>query len=194
MAKTTRGEGARAKLRKYFLEHVGEVLDSATLFEVSGGTNEFGRRIRELRNEEGYDIRTHNDRSDLKPGQYILLSSKPKPAFERSISKETRSLVLDRNGFTCQMCGAAAGEPHPYDNGRKTRLHLGHIIDKSMGGDDSPNNLRAICSVCNEGASNLTLNRPDTIKLIAQVRRAPAKDQIDVLKWLLTKFPQHGKD
>ena len=194
MAKTTRGEGARAKLRKYFLEHVGEVLDSATLFEVSGGTNEFGRRIRELRNEEGYDIQTHNDRSDLKPGQYILLSSKPKPAFERSISKETRSLVLDRNGFTCQMCGAAAGEPHPYDNGRKTRLHLGHIIDKSMGGDDSPNNLRAICSVCNEGASNLTLNRPDTIKLIAQVRRAPAKDQIDVLKWLLTKFPQHGKD
>jgi 5-methylcytosine-specific restriction endonuclease McrA len=89
------------------------------------------------------------------------------------------------------MCGAAAGEPHPYDNGRKTRLHLGHIIDKSMGGDDSPNNLRAICSVCNEGASNLTLNRPDTIKLIAQVRRAPAKDQLDVLDWLLTKFPDH---
>jgi len=194
MAKSKRGEGARAKLRRFFLENVGEVLDSATLFDVSGGTNEFGRRIRELRNEEGFDIQTHNDRSDLKPGQYILLSAKPKPAFERSISKETRSLVLDRNGFTCQMCGAAAGEPHPYDNGRKTRLHLGHIIDKSMGGDDSSNNLRAICSVCNEGASNLTLNRPDTIKLIAQVRRAPAKDQIDVLKWLLTKFPQYRKD
>jgi len=194
MAKSKRGEGARAKLRRFFLENVGEVLDSATLFDVSGGTNEFGRRIRELRNEEGFDIQTHNDRSNLKPGQYILLSAKPKPAFERSISKETRSLVLDRNGFTCQMCGAAAGEPHPYDNGRKTRLHLGHIIDKSMGGDDSSNNLRAICSVCNEGASNLTLNRPDTIKLIAQVRRAPAKDQIDVLKWLLTKFPQYRKD
>ena len=191
MAKTKRGEGARAKLRRFFRENVGEVLDSAMLFEVSGGTNEFGRRIRELRNEEGFDIQTHNDRSDLKPGQYILLSRKPKPAFERSISKETRSFVLDRNGFTCQMCGAAAGEPHPYDNGRKTRLHLGHIIDKSMGGDDSPNNLRAICSVCNEGASNLTLNRPDTIKLIAQVRRAPAKDQLDVLDWLLTKFPDH---
>jgi hypothetical protein len=191
MAKAKRNEGARAKLRRFFLENVGEVLDSATLFEVSGGTNEFGRRIRELRNEEGFDIQTHNDRSDLKPGQYVLLSRKPKPAFERSISKETRSFVLDRNGFTCQMCGAAAGEPHPYDNGRKTRLHLGHIIDKSMGGDDSPNNLRAICSVCNEGASNLTLNRPDTIKLIAQVRRAPAKDQLDVLDWLLTKFPDH---
>src|SRR5690606_14269051 len=98
--------------------------------------------------EEGFDIQTHNDRSDLKPGQYVLVSTKPKPAFERSISKETRAIVLDRNGFTCQMCGAAAGEPHLYDNGRKTRLHLGHILDKSMDGDDSPSNLRAICSVC----------------------------------------------
>lgn len=192
MAKKERTEGARSKLRKFFLENVGRVLDSATLFDVSGGTNEFGRRIRELRNEEGYDIQTHNDRSELKPGQYILVSAKPKPAFDRSISKETRSFVLDRNGFTCQMCGAAAGEPHPYDLGRKTRLHLGHIIDKSMGGDDSPGNLRAICSVCNEGASNLTLNRPDAIKLIAQVRRAPAKDQLDVLDWLLAKFPKRG--
>jgi hypothetical protein len=86
------------------------------------------------------------------------------------------------------MCGAAAGEPHPYDKGRKTRLHIGHIIDKSMGGTDEPSNMRAICSVCNEGASNLTLNRPESIKLIAQVRRAPSKDQIDVLKWLIKKY------
>jgi len=46
--------------------------------------------------------------------------------------------VLDRNGFTCQMCGAVAGEPHPYDPSRKTRLHIGHIIDKSLGGSDAP--------------------------------------------------------
>ena len=194
MAKRSTSGGARGKLREFFLENVGRVLDSATLRDVSGGISEWGRRVRELRDQEGFDIQTHNDRSDLKPGQYILVSQKPKPAFDRSISKETRSYVLDRNGFTCQMCGAAAGEPHPYDMGRKTRLHLGHILDKSMGGDDSPGNLRAICSVCNEGASNLTLNRPEAIKLIAQVRRAPVKDQLDVLDWLLTKFPkQNGR-
>lgn len=194
MAKRTKGEGSRDKLRAYFLDNVGEILNSATLQDVAGGVSEWGRRIRELRNEEGLDILTHNDRSDLKPGQYILVSKKPKPFFERGISKETRAFVLDRNGFTCQMCGAAAGEPHPYDEGRKTRLHIGHIIDKSMGGSDEANNLRAICSVCNEGASNLTLNRPDTIKLIAQVRRAPAKDQLDVMKWLITKFPNQAKE
>lgn len=191
MART--GKGARAKLRSFFLEHVGVVLDSEKLREVSGGISEWARRVRELRDEEGFDIQTHNDRSDLKPGQYVLVSTKPKPAFERGISKETRAFVLDRNGFTCQMCGMAAGEPHPYDHGRKTRLHIGHIIDKSMGGDDSPGNLRAICSVCNEGASNLTLNRPDAIKLIAQIRRASGKDQLDVLDWLIGKFPDQAR-
>lgn len=188
-----RGKGSRAKLREFFVANVGKILGSDTLREVAG-TSEWARRVRELRNEEGLNIVTHNDRSDLKPGQYLLISLKPLPAFERGISKETRAFVLDRNGFTCQMCGAAAGEPHPYDNGRKTRLHIGHIIDKSMGGTDDASNLRAICSVCNEGASNLTLNRPDTIKLIAQVRRAPAKDQLDVLKWLIQKFPNQAND
>jgi 5-methylcytosine-specific restriction endonuclease McrA len=191
--KIPRGKGSRTKLREYFIANIDKILDSDTLREVAG-TSEWGRRVRELRNEEGMNIITHNDRSDLKPGQYLLVDLKPLPFFEREISKETRAFVLDRNGFTCQMCGAAAGEPHPYDIGRKTRLHIGHIIDKSMGGTDEPSNLRAICSVCNEGASNLTLNRPETIKLIAQVRRAPTKDQLDVLKWLIQKFEKQTKD
>ncbi len=188
-----RGKGSRAKLREFFTENVGMVLDSDTLREVAG-TSEWARRVRELRNEEGLNIITHNDRADLKPGEYLLVDLKIKPAFERGISKETRAFVLDRDGFTCQMCGAAAGEPHPHDQGRITRLHIGHIIDKSMGGTDEPNNLRAICSICNEGASNLTLNRPDAIKLLAQVRRAPVKDQLDVLKWLVSKFSEQSKE
>ncbi|GAB5522369.1 MAG: hypothetical protein Roseis2KO_02410 [Roseivirga sp.] len=181
-------KGARAKLREYFIENVGKVLGSDELRMV-GGISEWARRVRELRNEEGLNILTHNDLSDLKPGQYLLVDLKPVPAFERGISKETRAYVLDRNGFTCQMCGAAAGEPHPYDEGRKTRLHIGHIIDKSMGGTDEATNLQALCSVCNEGASNLTLNRPQAIKLLAQIRRASASDQLDVLAWLINKFP-----
>lgn len=190
--KAPKGKGSRAKLRDYFTENVGKVLNSDTLRKIAG-TSEWGRRVRELRNEEGMNIVTHNDRSELKPGEYLLVSLKPLPAFERGISKEVRAFVLDRNGFTCQMCGAAAGESHPYDEGRKTRLHIGHIIDKTMGGSDDPSNLRAICSVCNEGASNLTLNRPQAIKLLAQLRRAPTSDQLDVLKWIIEKFPKQAE-
>ena len=187
--KAPENKGSRAKLREFFIDNVGKILNSDTLREVAG-RSEWGRRVRELRNEEGMNIVTHNDRSELKPGEYLLINLKLLPAFERGISKEVRAFVLDRNGFTCQMCGAAAGEPHPYDEGRKTRLHIGHIMDKSMGGTDEPSNLKAICSVCNEGASNLTLNRPQAIKLLAQIRRAPANDQLDVLKWIVEKFPK----
>jgi len=190
--KSSEKKGSRAKLREFFRKHVGEVLNSDILREVAG-TSEWARRVRELRNEEGMNILTHNDRSDLAMGEYILLDLKIKPAFERDISKETRAFVLDRNGFTCQMCGATAGEPHPYDQDRKTRLHIGHIIDKSMGGTDEPSNLRAVCSVCNEGASNLTLNRPQAIKLLAQIRRAPTTDQLDILKWIIQKFPKQSE-
>ena len=184
--------GSRSRLREYFIKNVGTILNSDTLREVAG-VSEWGRRVRELRNEEGMNIITHNDRSELKPGQYLLVNLKPLPSFERGISKETRAFVLDRNGFTCQMCGIAAGEPHPDDAGRKARLHIGHVIDKSMGGTDDASNLKAICSVCNEGASNLTLNRPDTNKLMVQVRRAPAAVELDVLKWLIRKFPNQSE-
>ena len=184
--------GARAKLRKYLLANMGRVIGSDELRKASGNISEWARRIRELRTEEGYQILTHNDRNDLKPGEYLLENKKPQPAFARAISKETRSLVLDRNGFTCQMCGAVAGEPHPYDPGRKTRLHIGHVIDKTMGGTDDLGNLRAICSVCNEGAKNLTTDRPSAMKLLIQVRRATGTDQLTVLDWLLKKYPQRG--
>ncbi len=187
-----RGPAARDKLRDYLTQHVGEVLDSDTLRAV-GGISEWARRIRELRDQHGMDIVTHNDRSDLKPGQYVLRSLKPRPAFDRGISKEVRALVLDRNGFTCQMCGAVAGEPHPYDAGRKARLHIGHIADKSLGGTDDASNLRALCSVCNEGAANLTTDRPTAAKLLVQVRRAQVADQLAVMEWLARKFPQQAK-
>lgn len=191
--KGSRG-GARNKLREHFLANIGRILDSDELQEVSGNVAEWGRRVRELRNEEGYQILTHNDRNDLKPGQYILLDPKPKPAFARTISKELRAMVLDRNGFTCQMCGAMAGEPHPDDSGRRTRLHIGHVIDKSLGGSDHMSNLRAICSVCNEGAANATPDRPTHQKLLVQIRRAAASDQLEVLAWLAAKFPAQAKE
>lgn len=191
MAKKS-GGGARVKLRAHFLENIGRVMGTDELREVAGGITEWARRVRELRDEEGYQILTHNDRSGLKPGEYLLENPKPIPAFARGISKETRAFVLERNGFTCQMCGAVAGEPHPYDPSRNTRLHIGHIIDKSKGGTDEPSNLRAICSVCNEGAQNITAIRPDLKHVLVQVRRATTQDQVEVLRWLIRKFPNQA--
>jgi 5-methylcytosine-specific restriction endonuclease McrA len=184
---------ARANLRAHFLENTGRILLLEELQKVAGINNCISI-MHELRDKEGYQIQTDRDRNDLMPNEYLLDTQKPYPTFEKNISEDIRTYVLENDDFTCYMCGSMSGDIDIYDATKSTRLHIGHIIDKSMGGTDDPNNLRAICSVCNEGASNLTLNRPDAIKLIAQVRRAPAKDQLDVLKWLIQKFPAQTEE
>jgi len=155
---------------------------------ASGGAVEWARRVRELRNLDGYQILSHKDRADLKPNQYLLETTKRKPAFARNISKELRAQVLERNGYTCQMCGVAAGDPDPLGGDRTVRLTMGHIIDKSKGGQDILGNLRAVCTNCNEGLQNTALPKPDRIHLLAQIRRATIPDQKAVLEWLLKKF------
>jgi hypothetical protein len=35
----------------------------------------------------------------------------------------------------------------------------------------------------------VTLPRPDLQKLLIQVRRATANDQLEVMRWLMKKFP-----
>lgn len=180
--------GSKELILNYFLANIGKVLDSKQIQRVSGGAVEWARRVRELRNEEGYQILSHKDRSDLKPGQYLLETIARVPAFKRGISKETRAQVLERNGFTCQMCGVAAGDPDPLGGPRTVRLTIGHILDKSKGGDDTPQNLRAICTNCNEGLQNTALPKPDQIHLLSQARRATINDQRVLLNWLLNKF------
>src|SRR3990167_2219407 len=181
-------KGSKQLLLGFLLSHIGETVTSQQLQKASGWAAECARRVRELRDEQGYQILSHKDRADLKPGQYILISAKRKPAFAREISKETRSFVLERNGFTCQSCGLAAGDPDPFHADRTIRLTMGHIIDKSKGGLDISSNLKAICTNCNEGLQNASLPKPDTVQLLAQVRRGTIESQLVVRDWLVKKY------
>lgn len=183
-----RPKGSKQRILEFFLENLGKVLESRDIQTASGGVVEWARRVRELRNEEGYQILTHKDRADLKPNQYLLETNKRLPAFRRDVSKETRSWVIERNGYTCQMCGMAAGDPDPFNPNRTVRLTIGHIIDKTRGGDDTPQNLRAVCTNCNEGLQNAGLPKPDRLHLLVQVRRATIDDQLAILHWLCQKF------
>jgi len=181
-------KGSKALILEFLLANIGVVLEAKDIQVASGGAVEWGRRVRELRDEEGYQILSHKDRADLKPGEYLLETNKRVPAFKRGISKETRAYVIERNGHTCQMCGVAAGDPDPLGGPRTVRLTMGHIKDKSKGGDDTPQNLRAICTNCNEGLQNTAPAKPDRIHLLSQIRRATIDDQEAVLAWLLGKF------
>lgn len=183
-----RKPGAKAKIREFLLANIGRVINSADIRDAAG-TSEWARRVRELREDENWPILTHNDSAELKPGQY-LLAEVPKTAavkFARDISTKLRAEVLDRNGFTCQMCGLTPGDID-LSTGRKVRLHLGHIKDKSLGGRDELSNLRTLCSTCNQGAKNITSEKPSPIWLLSQVRRAGQDEQLAVLNWLRKKF------
>lgn len=182
-------KSARDKIADLFLANIGTVLSSDEIRKVAA-ISSWARRVRELREQMGWKILTHHDRENLKPGQYLLESPPPSNKdvlFKRTISTRVRAQVLDRNGFTCQMCGLSPGDVDPYTN-RKVRLHVGHIKDKSLGGRDELGNLRALCSTCNQGAKNRTAEKPEKIWLLTQVRRAGLDEQRAVYDWLQAKF------
>lgn len=185
-----RSVGSKEKIRQFLLANIGRVIESHELQAAADGAVQYSRRLRELRDEEGWPILSHNDTTDLKPGQYLLKetpSKKHLPKFARNISARLRAEALDRNGFTCQMCGLTPGEIDPSTN-RKVRLHIGHIKDKTLGGQDELSNLRTLCSTCNQGAKNVTGEKPSAIWLLSQVRRAGQDEQLAVFKWLQKKF------
>lgn len=180
--------GAKARIAEYLRARVGETVTSAEIQKAAGNVTEWARRLREIR-EQGWKISSHNDRADLKPGEYVLEEEPPAEGnykFAKPISKRLRAQVLERNGYTCQMCGIGAGDI--MEDGRKARLHVGHIIDRSHGGTETLDNLRALCSECNQGARNIAQEPPTYTWVLGAVRRASESDQRKVLDWLRNKF------
>jgi len=179
--------GARDKIRKFFVEHVGKIVTTKQIRKVAG-ISEYARRIRELRDEEGYQIMSHNDRADLKPGQYILENIKRKPVISRSINPQLRNEILERNGYTCQRCGAGPGDADPFNPGRKVRLHIDHIKPISQGGTDSKDNLRVLCSACNQGKSNVQPPSETALNILAKIRKLGKSEQMEIYEFLKRKF------
>lgn len=182
-------ESIKAILRTLFLAKKGEILTSAQLQAAIGdGRTEWARRVRELRRDEGWPIETHNDADDLKPGQYRLAGDPPPPGTYvfKGISHAQRARILDRNGYTCQACGA--GVEDKTDDGRPIRLVIDHHEARTHGGETDDSNLRVLCQVCNGGAKDFTAQPTSFTRVMATVRSAKREDQIRVLEQLEKKF------
>jgi 5-methylcytosine-specific restriction endonuclease McrA len=182
-----RKQGARGKIRAFLEANVGKVITTDQISQIAD-IRDYQRRIRELRNEEGMQIRSHHDLASLKPGEYMLETLDRLPAIERSISPQLRNDILERNGFTCQQCGSGAGDPDPYNPGRKVRLHVDHIIPISQGGTDDRDNLRALCSTCNQGKSNIQAPSESALNILARVRKTPRSVQREIYETLKRTF------
>jgi 5-methylcytosine-specific restriction endonuclease McrA len=196
MAKPAKTGGARAKLRAFFEANLGKIVTSKDLREAAGtDVSEWARRVRELRNEVGMQILTHNDRSDLKPNEYILESIKLRPVIARGISGKLRRQILERNGFTCRVCGAAAGEESGCEPPKRCRLQVDHVVPISQGGTDDEHNLRAVCVYYNKDKADVI--RPasgQAISALAVIRKLPRDVQLEVYGFLAKKFGKPSAD
>ncbi len=66
--RASHGEGARSIIREYFHANVGRWIEGEEIAAISG-IQEWARRVRELRVQEGYDIEEQDDRYCLRHSQ-----------------------------------------------------------------------------------------------------------------------------
>ena len=178
---------ARDRIRKFFKKNVGKIVNTQEIRKIAG-ISEYARRIRELRDEEGMQILSHRDRSNLKPGEYILITLKRRAVIGRDISYQLRTEILERNGYTCQMCGAGPETPDPLNPKRKSVLMVDHIMPISQGGTNHKDNLRVLCAACNQGRANIQTPSESTLNLMARLRRASRDTRREIYEILRKEF------
>ncbi|MCF8012463.1 MAG: HNH endonuclease [Clostridiales bacterium] len=81
-----------------------------------------------------------------------------------------KAYVLDRDDYTCQECGAT-----------DTQLHIHHIVYKSNGGTDRPDNLTTLCEECHDKVHN------DEISIEGKQSRTKHATKIGVIKSFIEK-------
>jgi hypothetical protein len=179
---------AREKILKFLLKQFPNKVSTKDLQKVAG-ISDYQRRIRELK-AAGWQLYSHLDDRNLKPGEYRLASKQRNEGYEfaKTLDARTRALVLQRNGFTCQACGRGLDDEDPTSPGRSVRLHIDHV---DPNGGSSPDNLRVLCSACNQGKQHLILQQTAS-NLLSAIRRASRKDQLAVYEWLKKHFPQQS--
>ena len=118
-------------------------------------------RIKEPKNEK---IRIDYCKSFIQGcnvmGQLLnqMNNSKQKETKRGSISGRTRLNVLDRDNYTCQICGATVEAG--------ATLHIDHIIPISKGGTNDESNLQVLCDRCNLAKNNRVDLKHDMKKLM----------------------------
>lgn len=71
---------------------------------------------------------------------------------KRDINLRMRFIVLKRDNFKCCACGASPAKDSSVE------LHVDHIVPWSKGGETVLENLQTLCSKCNLGKSDLSLD------------------------------------
>lgn len=184
--------GTKRRLVEYILSKpVPCIFNSQELEAIAGGTIQWQRRWRELRNI-GLRLYSEKDRS-LASGQYLVESFELSPDHardNRQIPAALRQRVLNRQPY-CGLCGSVAGDVHPYLPNRRVRLEVDH---KDPNGPTEESNLWTLCNVCNHDRANQIAVDKDWISgqpVLAQLRTAPRWVKEKAYEYLRSYFGQN---
>ena len=138
----------KGRIRKYLRDKVGEPVKSERIARVSG-ISQYARRVRELRNEEGFVIDSTRTRDELGQNDYFVVEIRDVEAKTR-ISAQTRYEQLQRQE-TCDLCGRGV------DHSAVKYMEVDHIesfVDfEDPDAVNDPDNLRTLCNECHHGKS-----------------------------------------
>lgn len=138
----------KGRIREYFRDNVGEPVKSDRVSRVSG-ISQYARRIRELRNEEGFVIDSTRTRDELGQNDYFIVEIRDVEKKNR-INAQTRYEQLERQE-RCDICGR--GVDHP----AVKYMEVDHIKSFVAFDDpeavNDPENLRTLCNECHHGKS-----------------------------------------
>lgn len=150
----------------------------------------FQRRLRELRNVDGWIIPSTKydptlDREQYRvekvgwhPGRGDTRKKKPK------VSDSTRAAVFKRDGSRCVVCAIGAGEPYPEAPERQAVLTVGHVLSQEFGGSSEIRNLRTECARCNEPLRS-EAGKPESVEEIRTAARKLSKvDRSRLAQWI----------
>jgi len=141
----TSGKG---RIREYLTNKIGEPVKSEMLARISG-ISEYARRVRELRNEEGFVIDSTRTRSELGQNDYFVVEVRDVDEKSR-ITAQMRYEQLQHEE-ACRICGRTVDHPDV------RYMEVDHIesfvnYDDPEAVNDS-SNLRTLCNECHHGKS-----------------------------------------
>jgi 5-methylcytosine-specific restriction endonuclease McrA len=138
----------KGRIREYLRDKVGEPVKSERIARVSG-ISQYARRIRELRNEEGFVIDSTRTRAELGQNDYFVVEIRDVDE-KRRITAQTRFEQLQRED-TCAICGR--GVDHPEVSYMEVD-HIESFVDfEDPEKVNDPDNLRTLCDDCHHGKS-----------------------------------------
>jgi len=139
----------KGRIRKYLQDNIGNTVTSERIARVSG-IKQYARRVRELRNEEGFIIDSTRTRSELGQNEYFVREIRDDFVKKSRISVKARKKQID-DQTSCELCGRHRDHP---DVKYIEVDHVESFIDyENTEAVNDPANLRTLCNDCHHGKS-----------------------------------------